>query len=526
MIAWLLLLLIIPQKTHCLSAHHLHQFMWANIDTFSNNQKRALQRYQHIAGQSVWSYYGYIPFLFDHHKYDTIVSLAQKIDTHFSKNPQLQLLLALAYKKTNNHNEGDKRIATLAVQHPTQANIILRATQLYVDHKEPHKALALLEKYLNKSPHKTNNFLFYFLKGQIHAQLKEHTQALDNIEKCLHLHPSYSQAWLMRAVLEEQKGNIQNAITGYSQFLGLTNNSNGQHPLQHHLTKLMIQQSTVNENNKNLSINYESHLDKAILFFTQKRFPQALIECNNYIKHNPQSIKAKLLKVQIYTAQNSIDHAITVLRKEIEHNPDNDLWYKTIYHLKEKGHGKNNIEEILRQYAEKYPKSLSAQLYTADILLRSTRHHEALPYLLKAEPLAHDTDQKISILYQQALIFYDTKKIDSLHSTLKKITDIDPRHGPAHNLLAYSAAKQKQFDLAHSSITICLSVDPNNHHYLDTKGYILYKEKKYIEAEKIFASLAASEENDPHILTHLKKTYNKQNKALPPLLQAHNTKKE
>ena len=132
----LFLLLIMSHTTSPFSGHNLHQFMWANIDSFSNNPERALQRYQHITQQSLWTYHGYIPFLFDYHKYETIVSLADKIDAHFAHHPHLQLLLALSFKKIDKHPEGNKRIIALAAQHPTQANIILRAAQLHVEQKD------------------------------------------------------------------------------------------------------------------------------------------------------------------------------------------------------------------------------------------------------------------------------------------------------------------------------------------------------------------------------------------------------
>jgi tetratricopeptide (TPR) repeat protein len=504
------IIVIAPSIAYALSSHHLHQFMWANIDTFGNNPQRALQRYNHIAHESIWTYHGYIPFLFDHNKYSTIVSLAPKIDTHFANNADIQLLLALSFKKINNHSEGNKRILSLGSQHPTNAKIALRTAQTYVELKEHHNALTVLNTYLNKSPHKTNSFLFYFLKGQIYAQLKEYTQALENIELCLNLQPSYSQAWLVRAILEEQKGNIENAITGYSNFLGLINDNTN--PLHQHLTKLMLQQSVAQNSVKNLSQSYESHLDAAILCFTRNQHQQAMAECNNYLREHPESIKAKLLKIQIYTAQNNYSQAIELLCKEINHTPDNDLWYKTLYHLKKKFNGRYDLEIIFKDLAKKYPDNLLAQLYTADIVLRSTHPREALPYLKHAEPLATNSQQKVALLYQQALIFYDTHDINNAESALKKIIALEKTNAPAHNLLAYIAAKQKTYTQAHTLINTALAHDPHNYHYLDTKGYIFYKEKKYQEAEKIFVEIASKCHNDTHVLAHLKKTYNKQNK--------------
>lgn len=506
-----LLLLAIPSLTYAFSGHHLHQFMWANIDTFGNNPERALKRYQHVAHHSIWSYHGYIPFLFDHNKYSTIVSLSSKIDTHFADNPQLQLLLALSFKKINNHAEGNKRITALSGKYPMNANIMLRSAQTYIELNEHHKALLVLDTYLNKSPHKTNSFLFYFLKGQIYAQLKENSKALENIERCLELQPSYSQAWLVRAILEEQRGNLQNAIAGYSTFLSLINNADS--PIHQHLVKLVMQQTLMQKNSiTNLNDNYESHLDMAILCFTKNHYHQALIACNKYLHIHPDSIKAKLLKVQILTAQNNVSHAITLLCKEIECAPDNDLWYKTLYYLKKNSKGRGDFELIFKNMAKKYATSIAAQLYTADIILRSTHPVDALPYLLKAESLAVLPEQKTAILYQQALLYYDSHDVKSAQLVLDRLVALRSDYAPAHNLLAYISAKKGLYDNAHRLIDRALALDPENYHYRDTKGYVFYKEKKYPEAERIFVEIASKCHNDNTILSHLKKTYSKQNK--------------
>lgn len=502
----------IATSAYGFSAHNLHQFMWANIDSFAQKKHRALQRYQQGAAESVWSYHGYIPFLFDHNKYSTIVSLAPKIDAHFADNPQLQLLLALSFKKLNDHSEGNKRIAALSLTFPTNANIMLRAAQSHIELREHDKALTILDTYLNKSPYKTNSFLFYFLKGQIYAQLKENSKALVNIQKCLEVQPGYSQAWLIRAILEEQRGHIENAIAGYSTFLTLINNPES--PIHQHLLKLVMQKNLISKSSAaSMADNYESPLDSAIICFTKNQHHQALMACNKYLQMHPGSIKAKLLKVQILTAQKNIQDAIALLRKEIESAPTNDIWYKTLYHLKKKAEGQGDFELVFKNIAKQYPTNLTAQLYAADIVLRSTQPINALPYLLKAELLATLPDQKIAILYQQALLYYDTHGIHDAQIALKKLIQLSADHAPAHNLLAYITAKQGLYDAAHRLIDKALLADPDNYHYRDTKGYIFYKEKNYAQAEKIFTEIAPRCPHDITVLTHLKKTYNKQNKA-------------
>jgi tetratricopeptide (TPR) repeat protein len=486
--------------------------MWANIDEFNNNDQRALERYKKIAPESLATYQGYIPFLFKNQKYDTIVTYAPTLDKHFANNPSLQLLLALSFKKTGNPPLCNQRMIELNKKYPSRSDIALHAAQAHVERQQKEEALAVIDTYLNKGSHGTNTFLFYFLKGQIYSQMNQVDNALKNIEECLALRPSYSNAWLMRAALEEQQGHIQPAIEGYSHFLNLTGNANSS--IHNHLTSLMIRQ-TPGESPQNLAllpIN-ASNLDRAIMFFSQKDTAQALLHTNKYLTEHPHSIQAKLLKLQIYILAHNFDRAITFLRQEIAHEVENGLWYKTLYVLKDRGIPLKMLAQTFKELTIDYPNSIHPHLYAADLLLRSTHPARALPYLKKAEKLSPLPAQQALILYQQALIAYDKKDFKAARATLGTIIERDPSFYPAHNLLAYLLAKKStDRTQAHQLIDIALAHNPHNHHYRDTKAYILYKDQQYALAEKIFEELSIPCHTDVVILKHLAKTYIKQQK--------------
>jgi tetratricopeptide (TPR) repeat protein len=314
----------------------------------------------------------------------------------------------------------------------------------------------------------------------------------------------------MRAALHEQKGQTQSAIEGYSHFLNLTGNANS--TIHSRMTTLMLRQTPGNSDDLVLLPEHASDLDKAIMLFSQNNSAQGLVHINAYLQNNPTSIQAKLLKVQLSMADKNSDQALSFLRQEIAQEPDNGLWYKTLYALKD------HIEPtlIIRAFKElgtQYPKNIHPPLYTADLLLRSTHPARALPYLKKAEKLTPLPSQQALILYQQALIAYDKKDFKTAQTTLRSIIQRDPHFYPAYNLCAYSVLKKDGDSAqAHQLIDTALAHDPNNHHYRDTKAYILYKEKLYAQAEKIFEELALSCHTDGVILKHLAKTYSKQQK--------------
>ena len=91
----------------------------------------------------------------------------------------------------------------------------------------------------------------------------------------------------------------------------------------------------------------------------------------------------------------------------------------------------------------------------------------------------------------------------------------DPKNAEAYNYLAYTWAENNmRLREAVDLVDQALKLDPGNGAYLDTKGWILYQQKKYKQALPLLeASLKAlrdeGEDDDPTILDHLGDTHAK-----------------
>jgi TPR repeat protein len=78
----------------------------------------------------------------------------------------------------------------------------------------------------------------------------------------------------------------------------------------------------------------------------------------------------------------------------------------------------------------------------------------------------------------------------------------------AGNCLAYLWAKQgKDLGKAESLITDALKKEPENGNYIDTYGYVLYKQGKYKEALEQFKKANDLDNDDPEIMDHLADAY-------------------
>ena len=153
----------------------------------------------------------------------------------------------------------------------------MRATQTYVRRKEPENALLTINAFLNNTPRRPNNFVFYFLKTQIYLQLSKFTDALNSIHACLELHPNFDRGWLLCASLSEKEGKIKEALAGYANFLEL---APANPTIEKHLCALMLKYKAAQDNPDFLLSNKLS-IENALTLFNQKRYSQALAHINS-----------------------------------------------------------------------------------------------------------------------------------------------------------------------------------------------------------------------------------------------------
>jgi predicted Zn-dependent protease len=92
------------------------------------------------------------------------------------------------------------------------------------------------------------------------------------------------------------------------------------------------------------------------------------------------------------------------------------------------------------------------------------------------------------------------------------------------NGLAYYWAKQKNdLEKAEYYSNKSLAMHPSNPYFLDTKAYILYKQKKYTEAESILKGI---EHNSAPIFLHLAQVYYKLDNHKEALMYAQKSASE
>jgi tetratricopeptide (TPR) repeat protein len=486
-------------------ARDIHLYFLAQYNTAGGSQGQACHYYEQLMNKPdvpLAAYKGYVEFLSLNNKYQQIIDLMPKLDASFSDDPAVQMAIMEALDQTHKHDQAVERLMSLAHKNQTSQEIALKAAQVYLAQQEPENAIRIIDTFLENAPQKPNLFMFYFFKAQILIQLDKKQEALAAVKQCLKTHTHFDKGWLLCALLEEQLGNLEGAIKGYSTFLDLVGQDKG---IQQHLMQLMFRQKMLAEKTNTLNVSLPC-LEKAMLLFEQKKPKAALEQVEECLKKTPKDKDARLLKIQLLGALNQQGIALACLTDWINEDPSKELWYKTLLLMTNHGIMYSDAIHALQLVQKNHPKEQFPVQYIADLYLRSGQQQQAQQALTSLISMSKDPLLCSKAYYQIAVIHYEQRQFDAMVNAATRGLQQKPDFAPLCNLMAYYyAGKGHDSAQAQKLIAIALKADPDNPHYKDTQSHLYYKIHEYTKAVEIIESIANFAKEDIHIAKHAQK---------------------
>ncbi|MCF7799615.1 tetratricopeptide repeat protein [Candidatus Babeliales bacterium] len=471
----------------------------------NNKMLPALVSLNKISDTSDYSYNQKIRLYFDLEKFDKIIELKDIIKNKFKDSWEIQFLLANSYLNLNQDKQAEEILNELIEKFPDNEQIAYYKAVCYIKNMQLAKALEFIDKCIKNKSLRNRKFLFYFLKSKIYIQMGLNQTALDSITKSLKLFPKFEKGWLLKALLEEQLGKTNAAISGYKKFLDIFGSDIN---VEKQLAQLLFSQERFKEASEILRKmdidNPAFYYSLALTEWKSENFEKAKIAIDRALQKMPNSKKIKLLNIDILISLNKKDGALNFLKNWFKETPEDNNIVRFILLLKYAGLDQEKIINTLEELHKNKTKNITLLMALADLYLEKNNYEKVEELCNKILAQTKEEKLKSRILFQKAYVNFQANKTDKIEEILKKAIKYQDNYAPAYNLLAYYyAQKNKNLNQALELIELALKLEAKSSCFLDTKSYILYKMGKNKEAIKILQQALNLSPDDKIIKEHL-----------------------
>lgn len=200
-----------------------------------------------------------------------------------------------------------------------------------------------------------------------------------------------------------------------------------------------------------------------------KDYSKAGQEADAASKKYPDDRNIRAVRAELFSDQNKTDAAIAELKQMLNGKDDREVY-----------------------------------LQMADVYQKAHDFAHMSDALNSAEKLATEKGDKNNIIFLRGAMYERQKKFDLAEKEFRKVLDEDPKNASAWNYLGYMLADQNtRLAEAQDYIQKALELDPDNYAYLDSLGWVYFRQNKLDAAETQLSHSLQLGPKDPTIHDHL-----------------------
>jgi len=159
-------------------------------------------------------------------------------------------------------------------------------------------------------------------------------------------------------------------------------------------------------------------------------------------------------------------------------------------------------------------------LALAQIYDKGKKYSEMAQALDEAYKLSESDEEKEGVHFMRGAMYERMQKIDLAEAEFRKVLAINPDNAAALNYLGYMLADRNiRLAEARELITRALELEPNNGAFLDSLGWVSFREGKLEDAEILLRKALERSGKDPTIHDHLGDVYFQQGKLKEAIAQ-------
>jgi tetratricopeptide (TPR) repeat protein len=159
-------------------------------------------------------------------------------------------------------------------------------------------------------------------------------------------------------------------------------------------------------------------------------------------------------------------------------------------------------------------------LTLAQVYDKAHNYPEMAKALDASEKLTESKEDKVTVYFMRGAMFERQKRFDLAEKQFREVLVLDPENASALNYLGYMFADQGiRLPEAQQLIEKAVAVEPNNGAFLDSLGWVYFRQNKFKEAEEQLNRSLQMISKDPTIHDHLGDVYFKQGKLKEAIVQ-------
>jgi len=466
------------------------------------------------------------------------------------------LWLARLYRLRNEHDKAEDVLRGILKTDPDNESAIEQLTQLLLDEGKSSDAVALLEGLTSRAP----SPVLLDLLGDAYTQTKDLAKAEQAYRKAVELDSSELSHWrgLGQTLMAEEK--YPDALVVYQKLIDLMPDD-GDNYLRIALIYREMHQLDKAEENLLKARQYEPGslevmYNEAMLYQAQGRYDDAIRvladavtgvkgqspvlpsrrrslailyqelgqiyqQKQNYsaaiytyeeLGHlgDEEDRRARGLIMSAYRDARDLPKALQAGKEAIAKYPsDQGIKTREATLLGENGQIDEAVK-MLRAQLKGMEADRDTYLNIAQVYERGRRYKEAEEAARAAEVLPGQPRDNQAVWFLLGAIYEKQKFFDRAEEQFKKALAVDPNNAPVLNYYGYMLGDLGQrLDEAESFVRRALEGDPFNGAYLDSLGWIYYKQNKLADAEATLRMAVERDAHDPEIHSHLGDVYSK-----------------
>ncbi len=351
------------------------------------------------------------------------------------------------YRASNNSPEAEKAFRAALKADPNNTDALKSLAKLYMDLGDTKSAIESLKAATDKTP----NAETLADLGGAYGDAGKHKEAIEVFRQALDMEPDNDK--IARALAEEYVSvnppQLDEARKIYER-LAAANRREPSFPLR-------------------LSEIYRAQHDLAKAREAADRARQL----------DPESLPVRLNEALQLESEDKLDAAIAVYRamlEDVSRSPNAEEAHKWRF-------------EFLGQIAQAYEKG--------------KRWTEMAKALDETEKAASTNAEKAGVCFMRGAMLERQKQFEASEKQFRKVLELDPKHADALNYLGYMLADRNlRLDEAAQLIGKALALQPDNGAFLDSMGWVRYRQGKYPEAQGLLER-ALERMPDPTVYDHL-----------------------